>query len=353
MPTKAKGKKSKSSAKNPTEKTAQQKKSLPKRPPAKTRSSAIESSTTAGTKRGRQAKSPGAPREKRSKTRPLTAADIPDIVSAVVKAMPQSAEASSTSSTPRKRSSRHKQRNTDQPSQATRRRVTGTTPTPETDDSSNEADTDNEVFDLPRSTHLNKLLNKAKKLQYHGLAKSSRNIYAAGRRRKVNFCKVARIQPIPTSECTLTLFISHLASSNISQGTIKVYLSAVRHMHVCKGLHNHFIRQITPRLHLILRGIKKRQAGIHSEKTRLPITIQMLYNIKTLLSKKPSSYYNTTLWAMCCLAFFGFLRVSEFTIPTEGSYDPSRHLSLNDIAVDNRKKPRLLLKRLNRIFCPL
>ena len=109
-------------------------------------SPAIESSATAGTKRGRQAKSPGALREKRSKTRPLTAADIPDIVSAVVKAMPQSAEASSTSSTPRKRSSRQKQRNTDQPSQATRRRVTGMTPTSATDDSSNEADTDNEVF---------------------------------------------------------------------------------------------------------------------------------------------------------------------------------------------------------------
>ena len=191
------------------------------------------------------------------------------------------------------------------------------------------------------STHLNKLLNKAQKL-LHGLAKSSRNTYTAGRRRYVNFCKMTRIHPIPTSECTLTLFISHLATSNISQGTIKVYLSAVRHMHVCKGLHNHFNRQITPRLHLILRGIKKRQAGMHSGKTRLPITIQMLYNIKPLLSKKPPSYYNTTLWAMCCLTFFGFLRVSEFTIPTEGFYDPSRHLSLNDIAVDNRKKPCLL-----------
>ena len=45
---------------------------------------------------------------------------------------------------------------------------------------------------------------------------------------------------------------------------------------------------------------------------------------------------------MCCLAFFSFLRVSEFTIPTEGSYDPSCHLSLQDIAVDSRSKPRLL-----------
>ena len=28
--------------------------------------------------------------------------------------------------------------------------------------------------------------------------------------------------------------------------------------------------------------------------------------------KKSPSYYNTTFWAMCCLAFFGFLRVSQF-----------------------------------------
>ena len=33
---------------------------------------------------------------------------------------------------------------------------------------------------------------------------------------------------------------------------------------------------------------------------------------------------------------------SEFTIPTEGSYGSSCHLSLEDIAIDNRKNPCLL-----------
>jgi len=51
----------------------------------------------------------------------------------------------------------------------------------------------------------------------------------------------------------LSLFITHLASHNIAQGTIKVYLSAIRYMHVCKGLHNHFKHQMTPWLQLILR----------------------------------------------------------------------------------------------------
>ena len=68
----------------------------------------------------------------------------------------------------------------------------------------------------------------------------------------------------------------------------------------------------------------------------------MLHRIRHLLSKRTPSYAKTTLWVMCCLALFGFLKVSEFTIPTEGSCDSSYHLSLDNIAVDNRKKPRIL-----------
>ena len=147
----------------------------------------------------------------------------------------------------------------------------------------------------------------------------------AGQRRYLHFCKAAGIKPLPASEGALMLFTTHLAVSNVSHGTIKVYLSAVRHLH----------------MHLILRGIKKRQADVHSRRKRLPITTQLLGKIRHLLSKHPT-YDNTTLWAMCCLAFFGFLRVSEFTIPSKGSYNSSRHLSLQDVTVDNRTKPCLL-----------
>ena len=126
---------------------------------------------------------------------------------------------------------------------------------------------------------------------------------------------MAGMKPTPTSECALTLFITYLATSNLSVGTMKVYLAAVRHMYICKGLHKHFKHQITPRLQLILRGIKKCQAGTHFTKPRLPITITILHSIKAALAKETPSYDNITFWAMCYLAFFGFLRVSEFTIP--------------------------------------
>jgi len=57
--------------------------------------------------------------------------------------------------------------------------------------------------------------------------------------------------------------------------------------------------------------------------------------------KEPPSYNNVILWAACCLAFFGFLRVGEFTIPAKGSYNKSSHLSLSDIALDKHDNSQL------------
>ena len=85
-------------------------------------------------------------------------------------------------------------------------------------------------------------------------------------------------------------------------GIIKVYLSAVRHMHICRGLHKYFTQQLTSQLILILTGIKKRQINVHPGRKCLTITIQLFSRIRHLLSKQ-LSYANTTLCTMCCLAF--------------------------------------------------
>ena len=65
-------------------------------------------------------------------------------------------------------------------------------------------------------------------------------------------------------------------------------------------------------------------------------------NIKALLSKQRHSYTNIMIWAACCLTFFGFLRVSKFTIPADNQYDESCHLSFNSVSVDNRDNPQQL-----------
>ncbi len=48
------------------------------------------------------------------------------------------------------------------------------------------------------------------------------------------------------------------------------------------------------------------------------------------------------LWAACCLAFFGFLRAGELTVPDDSSFDPSVHLCWGDLAVDNPVDPAIL-----------
>ena len=47
------------------------------------------------------------------------------------------------------------------------------------------------------------------------------------------------------------------------------------------------------------------------------------------------------LWAACCTAYLGFLRSSEFTVPSQTTFGPSIHLSLADVAVDSRSSPKI------------
>ena len=62
----------------------------------------------------------------------------------------------------------------------------------------------------------------------------------------------------------------------------------------------------------------------------------------TVLQRQPTSHNNLMIWAASCLAFFGFLHSSELTVPSQDTYDPSIHLSVNDVAVDSRSSPTMI-----------
>ena len=47
------------------------------------------------------------------------------------------------------------------------------------------------------------------------------------------------------------------------------------------------------------------------------------------------------IWAACCLAYFGLLRVSEFSSSAHDHFDPSMDL-LSDVALDNRASQSLI-----------
>ena len=107
---------------------------------------------------------------------------------------------------------------------------------------------------MPGTTYLTSV---ASELFKEDLAASTRNIYSAGQQRFRNFCRTFKCCPVPVSETTLVHFVAYLAETNIAYGTIKVYLAAVRQLHVSTRHHVKFNLQLTPRLQQILRGIKK------------------------------------------------------------------------------------------------
>ena len=47
-------------------------------------------------------------------------------------------------------------------------------------------------------------------------------------------------------------------------------------------------------------------------------------------------------WAVSTLAYFGFLRSTEFTIPSSSALNPDIHLTVDDIAVDSHTSPSCL-----------
>jgi len=129
---------------------------------------------------------------------------------------------------------------------------------------------------------------------------------------------------------------------NLSYSTIKVYLAAVRSAHVAARKHSNFESQSTPRVLQVMKGICKQKAISNLPRVRLPITMDIMGGNRTVLSNQPETYFTRMMWAACCIAFFGFLHLSKFTVPSQQHYDPKVHLSLSDFTVDSRNSPSMV-----------
>ena len=125
-----------------------------------------------------------------------------------------------------------------------------------------------------------------------GLADSTHRTYTAAQRQFLSFCDTYGLSPLPASEDTLILFVTHLAA-RIKPQSISVYLAGIRSLHVANGYSNPLLPGL--RLKQTLRGIERKH--FTSPRQKMPITFHLLCKIHpfvNFLSSDVNSHQSPT-----------------------------------------------------------
>lgn len=162
-------------------------------------------------------------------------------------------------------------------------------------------------------------------------------------RKFTSFCTAYGIvDPFPVTEYLLCCFATYLADRKLAPQSISTYLAAVRNTQLSLGLPDPREQSSLPILKRVQKGISRARLGRpQSSQVRLPITSQVLRRVKSQLERSghPESW---TIWAVCCMAFFGFFRLGELLLSTQEDFNPRLHLAWGDVAVDNNHNPRMV-----------
>ena len=160
-----------------------------------------------------------------------------------------------------------------------------------------------------------------------GLRGSTKKVYSAAQKGYLDFCGKYDLVALPTSEKTLLLYIANLNLSSVSANSAKVYLAAVRSLHVLLGFDPPPTR--TPRIKLALKAMFEEGPAPSS---KAPLTFLDLQKLWPIMSLCPEYLMFS---AALSLGFFGGLRGIEYTFDPDvtGSFPPEvRHLVFDDAA---------------------
>ena len=157
------------------------------------------------------------------------------------------------------------------------------------------------------------------------------------------FCSRYNVSdPFPVTEYLLCCFATFMANEGLVPQSIKSYLAAVRNMQLSLGLPDPREQSAFPVLKRVQTGISRARLGRQQpSRIRLPITGQVLRRVKAELEQS-SHPERTVIWAVCCVAFFGFFRLGELLLPSQDAFNPRLHLAWGDVAVDDACNPRMV-----------
>ena len=144
------------------------------------------------------------------------------------------------------------------------------------------------------------LWSEAQVMMTEGIRDSTKCTYSSAQKEYTKFCNIYHLLPIPTTEKTLMMFVTYMYKKHYKYNSVKVYLFAIRHMHIVNGFANPLLN--TPRLQLSLRAL---QYKCKSPVDKLPITHQILYQIFNVLADPPT-YDEKLIWSAMTLVFFWF-----------------------------------------------
>ena len=138
--------------------------------------------------------------------------------------------------------------------------------------------------------------------------------------------------------------MAHLYMEKLAPSTVKNYLAAVRHAQISLGLGDPQMGSM-PRLEYVMKGLK-RLAAPALGRQRLPVTPEILGQLKRVWQTWPDQRDAVMLWAAATMCFFGFLRAGEVVAPNDAGFNRSIHLTYSDVKVDSHTAPSYLEVRI-------
>lgn len=164
--------------------------------------------------------------------------------------------------------------------------------------------------------------------------------YGTGVRRFSQFCAARAMGFYPATSDSVAQFVASLANDRLAPTTVRVYVAAIRRLHVEKGRDD---PTSAHRVRLAMDGYERLYGG--STRFRGAITPSVLLSISSFLfaDSTHNNESRSLILAVCLVAFHGMLRPSEFL--DGGARSTDHHLRRRDVTISPNRSSVVLFIR--------